>query len=53
VESAHQSMRDESEARTGARVSGERVDRWGMHEHGVEGTRAVGDARSWLDRSVG
>jgi hypothetical protein len=36
--SVHQSMRDENEAHTGAQVGGE---------------RASGDARGWLDRSIG
>jgi hypothetical protein len=39
-------MRDENEARTGARVGG-----WGAR--GVGGARMGGDTWDWLDRSVG
>jgi hypothetical protein len=47
------SMRDESEARAGARVGGERAGRWGMHGRGVGGARTVDGARGRLDRFVG
>jgi hypothetical protein len=53
--SAHRSMYDESEARVGARVDGERAGaRVGGARTGAGSeARTIGGAQGWLDRSVG